>query len=129
MCYYKIKTLCIILISIFSIVCYDARLPKGKDYFSDRCNWFLSKRYYMTKFVIYWSSIQKNHYILLSLNLSFCAVFIEKILRIQPEIQKLYLLVRASSTDLAEHRLQKEVHHPSSSIYIKIVNVWLIKEC
>ncbi|CAI8616327.1 unnamed protein product, partial [Vicia faba] len=36
-------------------------------------------------------------------------VFIEKILRIQPEIQKLYLLLRASNTDLAAHRLQNEV--------------------
>ncbi|CAJ2654639.1 unnamed protein product [Trifolium pratense] len=36
-------------------------------------------------------------------------VFVEKILRIQPKIQKLYLLVRASNTDLASHRLQNEV--------------------
>ncbi|AES88384.1 fatty acyl-CoA reductase [Medicago truncatula] len=36
-------------------------------------------------------------------------VFVEKILSIQPEIKKLYLLVRASKTDLAEHRLQNEV--------------------
>jgi thioester reductase-like protein len=31
-------------------------------------------------------------------------------LRIQPEIQKLYLLVRASNNDLAAQRLQNEVH-------------------
>ncbi|KAI5388813.1 hypothetical protein KIW84_074467 [Lathyrus oleraceus] len=36
-------------------------------------------------------------------------VFVEKILRIQPEIQKLYLLIRASNSDLAEQRLQNEV--------------------
>ncbi|WJX63653.1 alcohol-forming fatty acyl-CoA reductase [Trifolium repens] len=36
-------------------------------------------------------------------------VFVEKILRIQPEIQKLYLLVRASNNDLAAQRLQNEV--------------------
>ncbi|XP_039689686.1 fatty acyl-CoA reductase 1 isoform X2 [Medicago truncatula] len=36
-------------------------------------------------------------------------VFVEKILRIQPEIQKLYLLLRASNTDLAENRLRNEV--------------------
>ncbi|KAK2380126.1 alcohol-forming fatty acyl-CoA reductase [Trifolium repens] len=36
-------------------------------------------------------------------------VFVEKILRIQPEIQKLYLLVRASNTDLASYRLKNEV--------------------
>ncbi|XP_058763053.1 fatty acyl-CoA reductase 1-like isoform X1 [Vicia villosa] len=36
-------------------------------------------------------------------------VFIEKILRIQPEIHKLYLLLRASNSDLAAHRLQTEV--------------------
>ncbi|KAI5388807.1 probable fatty acyl-CoA reductase 4 isoform X1 [Lathyrus oleraceus] len=36
-------------------------------------------------------------------------VFVEKILRIQPEIQKLYLLVRSSNTDLASNRLQNEV--------------------
>ncbi|KAL5082734.1 hypothetical protein RYX36_011155 [Vicia faba] len=36
-------------------------------------------------------------------------VFIEKILRIQPDIQKLYILLRASNSDLAAHRLQNEV--------------------
>ncbi|XP_058763057.1 fatty acyl-CoA reductase 1-like [Vicia villosa] len=36
-------------------------------------------------------------------------VFIEKILRIQPDIKKLYLLLRASNSDLAAHRLQNEV--------------------
>ncbi|XP_039690758.1 probable fatty acyl-CoA reductase 4 [Medicago truncatula] len=36
-------------------------------------------------------------------------VFVEKILRIQPEIQQLYLLVRASNNDLASQRLQNEV--------------------
>ncbi|CAJ2654632.1 unnamed protein product [Trifolium pratense] len=36
-------------------------------------------------------------------------VFVEKILRIQPEIQKMYLLLRASNTELAEKRLQNEV--------------------
>ncbi|CAJ2652631.1 unnamed protein product [Trifolium pratense] len=36
-------------------------------------------------------------------------VFVEKILRIQPEIQKLYLLVRASNNDFAAQRLQNEV--------------------
>lgn len=52
----------------------------------------------------------------------FCAVFVEKILRIQPEIQKLYLLIRASNSDLAEQRLQNEVHHSYSDIkkFLKI---------
>ncbi|CAJ2654629.1 fatty acyl-CoA reductase 1-like [Trifolium pratense] len=36
-------------------------------------------------------------------------VFVEKILRIQPEIQKMYLLLRASNTQCAEERLQNEV--------------------
>ncbi|AES88362.2 putative alcohol-forming fatty acyl-CoA reductase [Medicago truncatula] len=36
-------------------------------------------------------------------------VFVEKILRIQPDIQKLYLLIRASNTELASHRMQNEV--------------------
>ncbi|KAI5388818.1 hypothetical protein KIW84_074469 [Lathyrus oleraceus] len=36
-------------------------------------------------------------------------VFVEKILRIQPEIQKLYLLLRASNSDMAAHRLQNEI--------------------
>ncbi|KAL5075950.1 hypothetical protein RYX36_014934 [Vicia faba] len=36
-------------------------------------------------------------------------VFIEKILRIQPDIQKLYILLRASNSDLAAHCLQNEV--------------------
>lgn len=36
-------------------------------------------------------------------------VFMEKILRTQPEIQKLYLIVRAANTDLAVHRFQNEM--------------------
>ncbi|XP_027345646.1 fatty acyl-CoA reductase 1-like [Abrus precatorius] len=36
-------------------------------------------------------------------------VLLEKILRIQPEIKKLYLLVRALNTELATRRLQNEV--------------------
>ncbi|KAL5080673.1 hypothetical protein RYX36_009094 [Vicia faba] len=36
-------------------------------------------------------------------------VFIEKILRIQPDIQKLYILLRALNSDLAAHRLQNKV--------------------
>ncbi|KAK2433746.1 alcohol-forming fatty acyl-CoA reductase [Trifolium repens] len=36
-------------------------------------------------------------------------VFVEKILRIQPEVQKMYLLLRASNIELAEERLQNEV--------------------
>ncbi|WJX50088.1 alcohol-forming fatty acyl-CoA reductase [Trifolium repens] len=36
-------------------------------------------------------------------------VFVEKILRFQPEVKKLYLLLRASNTELAEERLQNEV--------------------
>ncbi|KAG5026302.1 hypothetical protein JHK86_022216 [Glycine max] len=36
-------------------------------------------------------------------------VFVEKILRVQPDIKKLYLLLRASNPYLATHRLQNEV--------------------
>ncbi|XP_061369659.1 probable fatty acyl-CoA reductase 4 [Gastrolobium bilobum] len=36
-------------------------------------------------------------------------VFVEKILRIQPQTQKLYLLIRAINTELAAQRLQNEV--------------------
>lgn len=36
-------------------------------------------------------------------------VFVEKVLRVQPEINKLYLLLRASNTELATQRLQNEV--------------------
>ncbi|XP_027345647.1 probable fatty acyl-CoA reductase 4 [Abrus precatorius] len=38
-------------------------------------------------------------------------VFVEKILRTQPEIQKLYLQVRALNNDLATQRFQNEVIH------------------
>ncbi|KAE9592340.1 putative alcohol-forming fatty acyl-CoA reductase [Lupinus albus] len=37
------------------------------------------------------------------------AVFVEKVLRVQPEINKLYLLLRASNSDMASQRLQNEV--------------------
>ncbi|KAL5176774.1 putative fatty acyl-CoA reductase 5 [Glycine soja] len=36
-------------------------------------------------------------------------IFVEKILRVQPDIKKLYLLLRASNPYLATHRLQNEV--------------------
>ncbi|RDX63192.1 Fatty acyl-CoA reductase 8, partial [Mucuna pruriens] len=35
--------------------------------------------------------------------------FVEKILRVQPDIKKLYLLLRAPNSDLATHRLHNEV--------------------
>ncbi|KAF1884559.1 hypothetical protein Lal_00028438 [Lupinus albus] len=35
-------------------------------------------------------------------------VFVEKVLRVQPEINKLYLLLRASNSDMASQRLQNE---------------------
>ncbi|XP_068496324.1 fatty acyl-CoA reductase 1-like isoform X2 [Phaseolus vulgaris] len=38
-------------------------------------------------------------------------VFLEKILRTQPQIHKLYLLVRAQTSDLAAQRFQNEVIH------------------
>ncbi|AES97100.2 fatty acyl-CoA reductase [Medicago truncatula] len=60
-----------------------------------------------------WGTMQnfmKGKTILVTGTTGFLAkVFVEKILRIQPEIQKLYLLVRASNTDMASHRLQNEV--------------------
>ncbi|KAK7341978.1 hypothetical protein VNO80_24919 [Phaseolus coccineus] len=36
-------------------------------------------------------------------------VFLEKILRTQPQVHKLYLLVRAETSDLAAQRFQNEV--------------------
>ncbi|CAL0333521.1 unnamed protein product [Lupinus luteus] len=36
-------------------------------------------------------------------------VFLEKVLRVQPDIKKLYLLLRASNSDIASQRLQNEV--------------------
>ncbi|KAM5585263.1 fatty acyl-CoA reductase 1-like [Rosa sericea] len=36
-------------------------------------------------------------------------VFVEKILRVQPNVKKLYLLVRASDTKSATHRMQDEI--------------------
>ncbi|KAK9927277.1 hypothetical protein M0R45_024469 [Rubus argutus] len=36
-------------------------------------------------------------------------VFVEKILRVQPNVEKLYLLVRASTADSATHRMHNEI--------------------
>ena len=41
------------------------------------------------------------------------AVFVEKILRVQPKVKKLYLLLRAVDTKSAEERLHNEVKSSS----------------
>jgi fatty acyl-CoA reductase len=38
------------------------------------------------------------------------AVFVEKVLRVQPNLKKLYLLVRAADAKSATYRLQNEVY-------------------
>ena len=38
------------------------------------------------------------------------AVFLEKVLRVQPNIKKLYLLLRAADAKSATHRLHNEVN-------------------
>lgn len=43
--------------------------------------------------------------------LLFYAVLVEKILRIQPNVKKLFLLVRALDTKLAKQRFNDEVKH------------------
>ncbi|KAL0915629.1 hypothetical protein M5K25_016062 [Dendrobium thyrsiflorum] len=48
--------------------------------------------------------------ILISGSTGFLAkIFVEKVLRIQPKVKRLYLLVRASDTKSADKRLQNEV--------------------
>lgn len=39
------------------------------------------------------------------------AVFIEKILRVRPNVKKLYLLVRAADSDSAAQRFWNELYH------------------
>jgi len=46
------------------------------------------------------------------------AVFVEKILRVQPDIKKLYLLIRSLNTCLATQRLHVEVRHSNSYLII-----------
>jgi len=38
------------------------------------------------------------------------AVLVEKILRVQPHVHKMYLLVRAIDAQAAKHRVQQEVN-------------------
>lgn len=49
-------------------------------------------------------------------NLRIHAVFVEKILRVQPNVKKLYLLVRASTADTATHRMRNEVSKINSNL-------------
>lgn len=48
-------------------------------------------------------------------------VFVEKILRVQPNIKKLYLLIRASDSNSAMHRLHSEV------LYLHVIYINVIK--
>jgi len=41
------------------------------------------------------------------------AVFVEKILRVQPNVKKLYLLLRVKDTESATQRLDNEVNDSS----------------
>lgn len=49
-------------------------------------------------------------------NLLIHAVFVEKILRVQPNVEKLYLLVRASTADSATDRMHNEVLKINSTL-------------
>ncbi|KAL9296859.1 hypothetical protein ACSQ67_022755 [Phaseolus vulgaris] len=58
------------------------------------------------------SEFFKGKTILMTGTTGFLAkVFLEKILRTQPQVHKLYLLVRAKTIDLAAQRFQNEVNH------------------
>lgn len=61
-------------------------------------------------------------------------VFVEKVLREQPNVRKLFLLVRATDTKTAARRLQKEVSthlhscecdHITPAIWLKNIHVHL----
>lgn len=61
------------------------------------------------------------------------AVFVEKILRVQPQVKRLYLLVRASDAKSAKHRVdsqviyilyQKETRCGRSKILLKQERIW-----
>jgi hypothetical protein len=43
--------------------------------------------------------------------LTITAVLLEKILRVQPKVKKIYLLLRAADAKSASQRLQNEVHN------------------
>ena len=46
------------------------------------------------------------------------AVFVEKILRVQPDVKKIYLLLRASDTETAKQRLHNEVRINQYCIHV-----------
>ncbi|KAF1884445.1 hypothetical protein Lal_00028323 [Lupinus albus] len=48
------------------------------------------------------------------------AVFVEKVLRVQPEINKLYLLLRASNSDMASQRLQNETQQVLARVWVSL---------
>lgn len=51
-------------------------------------------------------------------------VFVEKVLRVQPEVRKLYLLMRASDAISAAERLQSEVLR--NRIFIRVSASYII---
>lgn len=49
------------------------------------------------------------------------SVFLEKILRVQPNVKKIYLLLRASDANSATYRLHNEVYHITITHLHKII--------
>lgn len=63
------------------------------------------------------------------IDVSFClypecfTVFLEKVLRVQPNVKKLYLLLRAADAKSATHRLHNEVQKLVSTQYCFVLYV------
>jgi fatty acyl-CoA reductase len=55
------------------------------------------------------------------INLVCIPVFLEKVLRVQPNVKKLFLLLRASDDKSAESRLQNEVNECINVIVYKYI--------
>jgi fatty acyl-CoA reductase len=54
--------------------------------------------------------------------LTITAVLLEKILRVQPKVKKIYLLLRAADAKSASQRLQNEVHNIIKLEGIKVLH-------
>ena len=111
----KIQT----LISIFNFLSLQGVLEVygsvswGQDYFGHGCNWVFSKEYCNNSYPIplFLSfPLITAWMIISSLAILINAIFMEKMLRVQPNVKKIYLLSRAPGAKSASQRLQNEVY-------------------
>ena len=115
-----------ILFVLISLICSNgvgkcSQFSREQVHFGHRCHWIPSKKYTHTH-----THILPLNTLLLVITtfkevclykrdvfffffLGAIAVFVEKVLRVQPNVKKLYLLLRASDAKSASQRLNNEV--------------------